>query len=88
MSETISHLPLRQRTLLHGLRVERLTLRELGRPTGTDPAAIFRALQQIYGELRREVLGAKLKLSITECDSLIRTMFSQADLRLSQLLKL
>jgi RNA polymerase sigma-70 factor len=87
--EALERLTPVQRTMLRALYVERLTLKELGAPEGLEPSTMFRRLQQIYKVIRaavHDILQERLKLSPTQCDSLMRSMFSQMDLRLSQLL--
>lgn len=86
--EALSRLPAAKRSMLRGLHVDRLTLKELGAPEGVEPSTTFRRLQQIYQEVRRDIhriLEDRMKLSPAQCDSMMRLMFSQIDLRMSQL---
>jgi RNA polymerase sigma-70 factor (ECF subfamily) len=89
VSEAIARLEPKQRTLLRGLYIEGLTLRELGAPDGVDASTTFHRLKRIYGLLRDDVeaaLGERLRLGAGECQSLVRSMLSGLELSISRLL--
>jgi RNA polymerase sigma-70 factor (ECF subfamily) len=77
-----------QRLLLHGMYIEGLTLKELGAPEHADPSTVFYRLKKIYATLRQDIeafMRAELKLSPSECESLVRSMLSHLDLRITNL---
>jgi RNA polymerase sigma-70 factor len=88
LAQAIAKLAPEQRLLLHGMYVEGLTLKELGAPEGTDPSTTFYRLKKVYATLRQEIeadLQSRLRLSPSACESLVRSMLSHMDLRITGL---
>jgi RNA polymerase sigma-70 factor (ECF subfamily) len=88
VAHAIAALAPEQRLLLHGMYIEGLTLKELAAPERADPSTVFYRLKKIYATLRDDIeafMKTRLKLSPSECESLVRSMLSHLDLRITGL---
>lgn len=74
--------------LLLGMYVEGLTLKQLSGPAGLDPSTTFYRLKKTHAALRSNIetfLKEQLRMSPSECESLVRSMLSHLDLRVKSL---
>ncbi len=90
LDDALRGLPARERNLLRLYFVQGLTVEEIGRMEGTHKSTISRWLAKTRGSVLADVkrrLGAQLKLSSAELDSLIGALRSQLHLSLHRALE-
>jgi RNA polymerase sigma-70 factor (ECF subfamily) len=87
--EALSRLPSRDQLLLRQYFLDGLTLEQLGALHRVNRSTVLRWIRRVQESVLaevREALTAGLKLSTTECDSLLRILHSQADMTFRRLL--
>ncbi len=87
--EALAKLPSRDQLLLRQYFLDGLTLEQLGAQHRVNRSTVLRWLRRVQDSVQSEVrhaLVAELKLSTTECDSLLRILHSQAHVTFRRLL--
>jgi RNA polymerase sigma-70 factor (ECF subfamily) len=87
--DSLSRLPSRDQVLLRQYFLDGLTLEQLGGLYKVNRSTVLRWIRRVQEQVLsevREALTEGLRLSTTECDSLLRILHSQADVTFRRLL--